>query len=33
VEKNGGRIFVEFRDLPPGVSTRFHVELPLAAED
>jgi PAS domain S-box-containing protein len=33
VEKNGGRIFVEFRDLPPGVSTRFQVELPLATED
>jgi PAS domain S-box-containing protein len=32
VEKNGGRVFVEARNLPPGVSTRFRIELPLAAD-
>ena len=31
VEKNGGRVLAESRDLPPGVTTRFRIELPLSA--
>jgi len=30
VEKNGGRVLAESRDLPPGVTTRFRIELPLS---
>jgi len=32
VEKNGGRVLVEAHNLPPGISTRFRIELPLAAD-
>jgi PAS domain S-box-containing protein len=31
VEKNGGRVLAETRDLPAGFHTRFRIELPLAA--
>jgi len=31
VEKNGGRVLAESRNLPPGVTTRFRIELPLSA--
>jgi len=33
VEKNGGRVLAENRDLPPGVTTRFRIELPLSPVD